>query len=199
MGQMINRRRYMGEKGLPYDAEIEYIESADGNQYIDTNIIPDEDTVAQIKVMNKYATRSCILGYYGSETTSWRLFNNVSKIYFDSYSGYRIIGGNNSFEANAIYEFEIGNNYVKDIPTNTILVSGNSYTGTGISTICVNGNRLHTSSNKWYYLKIYKNGVLQRDMIPVRVGITGYMYDKVSGRLFGNDGTGDFVLGPDKT
>ena len=35
------------------------------------------------------------------------------------------------------------------------------------------------------------------DLIPVRVGSVGYMYDRVSGRLFGNDGTGVFVLGPD--
>ena len=36
------------------------------------------------------------------------------------------------------------------------------------------------------------------DLIPVRVGQVGYMYDKVSGQLFGNVGTGDFGLGPDK-
>ena len=35
------------------------------------------------------------------------------------------------------------------------------------------------------------------DMIPVRVGQKGYMYDKISGELFGNAGTGDFILGPD--
>lgn len=35
------------------------------------------------------------------------------------------------------------------------------------------------------------------DLIPVRVGNVGYMYDKVSGQLFGNAGTGDFILGPD--
>lgn len=35
------------------------------------------------------------------------------------------------------------------------------------------------------------------DMIPVRVGQKGYMYDKISGELFGNAGTGDFILGHD--
>ena len=34
---------------------------------------------------------------------------------------------------------------------------------------------------------------------PVRVGTTGYLYDSVSGNLFGNEGTGDFILGNDKT
>lgn len=50
---------------------------------------------------------------------------------------------------------------------------------------------------RFYYFKIYNNGVLVRDMIPVRVGQTGYMYDRVSKQLFGNSGTGDFILGPD--
>ena len=35
------------------------------------------------------------------------------------------------------------------------------------------------------------------DMIPVRVGTVGYMYDKVSGQLFGNSGTGAFLYGLD--
>ncbi len=49
-----------------------------------------------------------------------------------------------------------------------------------------------------YYLKCYDwNGNLVRDFIPVRAGTAGYLLDKVSGRLFGNKGTGDFVCGGD--
>lgn len=44
--------------------------------------------------------------------------------------------------------------------------------------------------------KIYHNGELVRDFVPVRVGTTGYMYDKVSGQLFGNGV--DFIVGNDK-
>jgi hypothetical protein len=43
------------------------------------------------------------------------------------------------------------------------------------------------------------NGVCVFDAIPVRVGNVGYMYDKISGQLFGNAGTGDFILGNDIT
>jgi hypothetical protein len=50
-----------------------------------------------------------------------------------------------------------------------------------------------------YYCKIYDNNNLVRDFVPVRVGTTGYMYDKVSRQLFGNIGSGSFTLGPDKT
>ena len=47
--------------------------------------------------------------------------------------------------------------------------------------------------------KIYDDGTLVRDLIPVRVGDVGYMFDRISGQLFGNAGTGAFIIGPDKT
>ena len=60
----------------------------------------------------------------------------------------------------------------------------------------------HNSKYYWVgrlmFCKIYQNNVLVRDYIPVRKGMVGYLYDRVSGKLFGNAGTGDFVLGPDK-
>lgn len=43
----------------------------------------------------------------------------------------------------------------------------------------------------------YSDHSLVGDLIPVRVGQVGYMYDRVRGQLFGNAGTGDFILGPD--
>ena len=42
-----------------------------------------------------------------------------------------------------------------------------------------------------------RNDITLRRYIPVRVGQVGYLYDKVSGQLFGNQGTGAFVVGPD--
>ena len=54
------------------------------------------------------------------------------------------------------------------------------------------------SSCKFHYLKFRgRDGLL--DCIPVRVGDIGYLYDRVSGELFGNSGTGAFIVGPDKT
>ena len=45
--------------------------------------------------------------------------------------------------------------------------------------------------------KHVKNGQTIIDLIPIRKGTIGYMYDKVSGQLFGNSGSGSFILGPD--
>lgn len=56
---------------------------------------------------------------------------------------------------------------------------------------------------KWngriYAVQITQGTEIIMDLIPVRVGNVGYMYDKVSGNLFGNSGTGSFTLGPDVT
>jgi hypothetical protein len=51
---------------------------------------------------------------------------------------------------------------------------------------------------KLKYLKIYENNILVQDLVPVRKGNVGYMYDMVSGKIFENAGTGSFILGPDK-
>lgn len=49
-----------------------------------------------------------------------------------------------------------------------------------------------------YSAVLYHDGIVTYDFIPVRVGTTGYLYDRISKQLFGNAGTGDFILGPDK-
>ena len=41
------------------------------------------------------------------------------------------------------------------------------------------------------------DGNLLRDMVPVRINSEGFMYDLANDVLYGNDGTGSFLLGPD--
>ena len=61
-----------------------------------------------------------------------------------------------------------------------------------------NGTIERMITGRIYYCRFYDgNNNLIEDFIPVRVGQVGYMYDKVSHQLFGNSGTGNFILGPD--
>lgn len=46
-------------------------------------------------------------------------------------------------------------------------------------------------------VKITAGTTVLYDLKAVRVGSVGYMYDEVSGELFGNSGTGSFTLGND--
>ena len=191
---------------LPYDAEIEYLESS-GTQWIDTGITPNTNTKVQFKFKNFDSTGNVIIGYYiGNDRSDWRFFNYDQRAYFDlpvnnnDRDGMRIVDNNENSRIykSAIYELELGNYYVKNLNTNTILVSGEPQTYTGISTITLNYyDSSRISKNEFYYVKIYDGDTLVRDLIPVRIGQIGYMYDKVSNTLFGNSGTGDFILGPD--
>lgn len=52
---------------------------------------------------------------------------------------------------------------------------------------------------KIYYFKFVENNITKLDLIPVRIGQVGYLFDRVSGSLFGNNGTGTFIIGPDKS
>ena len=67
-----------------------------------------------------------------------------------------------------------------------------------------NGHVAQLSEAKIYELKFTLNSTTLRDFIPVRLTndngkSEGVMYDKVSGQLFRNAGTGAFIIGPDKT
>ena len=55
------------------------------------------------------------------------------------------------------------------------------------------------NSSKIYSAKLYDNGTLVRDFIPVRRHSDGAigMYDKVTDTFFGNAGTGTFIAGND--
>jgi hypothetical protein len=50
-----------------------------------------------------------------------------------------------------------------------------------------------------YSFTITEYDQVVHDFIPVRIGSLGYMYDRITGQLLGNVGTGSFRLGPDVT
>lgn len=152
-----------------------------------------------MKVYNVESTGDVVFGYYnGSDYSDWRFFNAGDNMHFDCYNG-RIYKYESSWMPGEWREFEIANNYVKDLETGNIVITGStvgSFTGTRTITLN-NFNNISFSKNKWAYVKVFEDGELVLDLIPVRIGQTGYMYDKVSGQLFGNSGSGQFILGDD--
>ena len=178
----------------PYDAKIEYLRST-GMQYVKTNINGNARIIgcAQSSSINGSSTTlisSNNLGnsgcWYGEalSTTKWGVgggegnYSNVlstTKATFDIDFGATEITG--TVNAESI--------------SRTIQVNRSEWS------IFASSTGGYAFSGKVFYIKIYKDNSLVRDFIPVRVGSTGYMYDKVSGQLFGNAGTGDFILGND--
>lgn len=208
MGTMLNRRRVMGGKSLPYDAEIEYLRGT-GTQYIDSGIECTGDLSVKCKVRVSTNDNKAMLGgiyVYSSTYFRHHLTMNYGELYW--------LQNDKIDHASIRYIISINTWFTIDIDASNGTYNINGTTGTfepvlGSVTAHANygifarlsGNsatQIRTGNNDIAYIQLLRNGMLLRDYIPVRKGTTGYMYDRVSGQLFGNAGTGDFILGPDK-
>lgn len=187
--------------GLPYNAEVEYLESSgvDNGQYINTGLYLNTNN---FEVGYDMLGANFYWGYtsQGNGSGTW-LGVEGTTVFFGSFTNRftasTINNTNNvikyasqsGFTANGTFtskNFSLGSNSIANTP---LYIFGRY----DFRNMVVDTNAV--GKLKSFYLK--NNGELVLDMIPVRVGQVGYMYDKVSGQLFGNDGTGDFIIGPD--
>lgn len=211
MGTLLNRRRYMGGGGtLPYDAEVEFLESKKvASQVIDTGFIPNQNTIIEAVVklsdfgLNKhfvygagdnryadsielYTWNNITLNFNGNRTLSLR---TLTLIDVPTSSFIKIVQQNGK---NYIYDLQ--GNLIKEVVfiettftcSNTLVLFGlhrDNYIGLDIIK----------------RLKVFDGITPVFDFIPVRVGQTGYLYDNISGRLFGQGDGSAYNLGPDKT
>ena len=181
------RNAMMAGKRLPYDAEVEYLEGT-GTQYINTGVnyfadfeitVKLRENVQNITLKSAPADR---LERISATDPNWRFRSNAAGIY-NTTVPITELHTLTWKDGKAYSDGNFLNDWTKGFPTGTMCVFGDA--------------RAHYPAMV-YALKLWdKNGVLVRDFIPVRKGTVGYLYDRVSGKLFGNAGTGDFVLGPD--
>ena len=182
-------------KRKPYDAEIEYLEST-GTQYLDTGIKLASTTKA---VVDTAFTSGSVLGViFPSNYSTWFCFTSGTtstvRYYYGSVSNYDY-----TIDKTMRHVYGISKDF--EIDGSVVYTSSNTLTAGLLNLYAFgrvnNGNPNDLLKGKIFSLKIYDNDILVRDFIPVRKGNVGYMYDRVSGQLFGNSGTGEFVLGPD--
>lgn len=189
-------------KKLPYDAEVEYIES-NGGQYIDTGYFPNNKTRWEC-TCSPTITSSQFMGCIN---------NGAHRFHFSFYdSGYirgcmgltqtDIMSADSNIRTYWIDSSEktvgydtvsVPSNYPGSIPSISIWLFGRNSD---------NASYIRYTNFRIYGSKIFDNGVLVRDFIPVRFtnGLgqsEGAMYDKVSKQLFRNQGTGAFLYGKD--
>ena len=85
-------------------------------------------------------------------------------------------------------KFYIGSPATYSQPTHQILFGTTLFSSQVIA---------YLSSERIYYAKYWKNNVLVRDFIPVLdANGTPCMFDKVEGKFYYNQGTGNFIAGP---
>lgn len=188
-----SRIAIFGGKKLPYDAEVEYI-SIGVEQICNLGIQPTVETL--FKVRASFLTSSGVLhfGIRVSEYANFRIFNYGRILYFD-LGDYANQGGRCTtpdVPYHTVMDMEFGNNYIK-VDGVEVISATTSTTTLAQSDFLLGGG----GASNVYSAQLSTSGVLQRDLIPVRVGNVGYMYDRVSGQLFGNSGTGEFGVGPD--
>jgi uncharacterized repeat protein (TIGR02543 family) len=165
--------------------------------------------VSQIGLKMTSYTGKMIYGFLVDTVMSdgrwtYRLFNYSGKIYYDvGNDNTRLIGSNNSFQNNTYYDFEVGNFYVKNLSTNTTLLTGSPVSSFSWDPqnyyMCVfNDGRTTPASGEVYYLKIYDNDELVGNFIPAKRNSDNVlgMYDTVTGVFKTNAGTGIFTAGP---
>ena len=187
-------------KILPYDAEVEWLGGqASGQQYVQIDYIPTRDFVIDFKfeIITGLAQWSAVGYWSGGSTSAGNYLATGVGINGDIFRTV-VYSGTDSAEfkipTSRIVEgsFDIASTTVNGVTKINANVVGSH--GTVPSRIIVKG--------KFYYTRI-RDGLIFIDLIPVRVGprenCVGYLYDRVSGRLFGNAGTGEFLIGPDKT
>lgn len=177
---------------------VEYLESS-GTQYIDTHVIGDQDTeiVAEwmansISVQYLYGAVSsgntASVTAYISSSGNWRFGNQAKLIASTANVWHKTIHNITGIDYDGTL-YAYGNTTPSfATPYSIILYCNHSTTGT-IGTVFFRG--------KIKAFVISSNGVKVIDYYPVVVGGVGYMYDNEAHELHGNDGTGDFIVGPD--
>lgn len=182
------RRRMMNGKGesIPYQ-RIEYLEST-GSQYIRIPAIIDSNGSIEIDGYNSNSNREL----YSFDLNSYTQFNlETSSTFYRWFTNTPInagsmLGRRHFFKcSNSLY---VDNNYIgRTTPT---------YSSTTQNLYLLNGTHGITSG-RVYSVSVYDNDDMIVNLFPVRIGQVGYMYDTVSGQLYGNAGTGNFILGSD--
>lgn len=191
-----------GAKALPYDAEVDYLVS-NGQQYIDLGIVgkSDYDIEAEIgfakyKTMfafgSRYAPKQSALNFLSLTTTRRFDINEDQLLVTDPDTGVL-----KKFTYNhSSRRFEYGNS--------TGVVSASTFSNT-INMVLFGNNTegTITRSNGVMIGRFYiTDGEKTIELIPIRKGGKGYMYDCVTGELLGNAATGDGFpaecIGPDK-
>ena len=188
--------------GVPYDAEVEYLEST-GTQWIDTGVVPTIYTGTSLVFQTLITTGDESNAFFGSRLGALNSALSAMQGYYTSLRIRWDYGANLGWAAgieSGVHSIITSGNKLKYDGYSEAVVGGFSPSGMAIWLFAINNNGSALVPHKGlrvFAFQIYDGNTLVRDFIPVRVGTVGYMYDRVSRKLFGNKGTGAFTIGPD--
>ena len=179
----------------PYAYEVEYIEST-GTQYIDTGYACSKN--------DNY--KYIMTGDFRGNTGQWSGCNAYTQVYFNGdYISADRSAKDGKLTGNDVITCEY-KNITETLNLNGADISSRNWKSYSSSNVKFGLLRLGNPNNSWFNssaiksklkgYKLYKDDELVLDLKPV-VDNNGVacMYDSVSGKLFYNQGTGDFIAG----
>jgi len=191
-------------KKRPYYCEVEYIES-NGTQYIDTGVLAKSGTssILNFEYTNLSSTSSMLDARVGNDRFYCCHAGKPSSDYY-FYYGYGSARQSSVIPVinkRYVIETDLSIDSQSMKVNGTTILTGNStvYYNLGVNLYLFAMNystAQYLTSAKLYSCKIMNEGYVVRDFIPVLDwNYTPCFYDKVTGRLFYNKGTGSFTYG----
>ena len=188
----------------PYDSKVEYLESTYSNNggvfYVDADFVPKDTPRIVVNVCHTSASDSHMFGMPTAQVPYWlgninRASNKLSFTFYYRYYSTTYTNFTASTSPNPYITLDVG--YEVKVDGTTVKTFERQDFSANTQHVYLFGNGKYSHSVRIAWCKFYDGDTLIRDLIPVRVGQVGYMYDRISKRLFGNSGTGTFILGPD--
>lgn len=182
---------------------VDYIES-NGDEYINTNFVPNQDTKVETKIKTKTVSGSANRTIFGSR--SGANSNHYGMTIGGNncwWLGYGTTNGNTmqAVSSDTIYEITKNKNATTINGTDMTPATAQTFTCPGnMYLFCMNqSGATAKSSIKLYSCKIYDNGTLIRDYKPCyrnSDNVVGLL-DEVNDVFYENAGTGAFTYGND--
>lgn len=197
-----NGRKLVGTY-VPLYTRLEYLESSDGKQYIDTGVQALSTVGAELRVLTPSADECCFFGAWGS--SNGLLFGQAGSHWFgdECYS----VATDSAWKNAPGIEFDASwHTYKYDATTRKSTIDGvdtnapaNSGRNANIYIFKTNNYGKCLAGTRISSCKLYKSGVLIRDYIPVRREADGLitMYDLIEQKFAMPSGEGSFIAGPE--
>ena len=191
----VDRRREMSNR--PYDYEVQWLERV-GSQYIDTGIKGDlGGTVTTIECYNYQKKCGGIVGASAGDRDykySIRGFTTGNIAFQIGLKGSEV----SVDEGNHVFTLA----RTCKVDGNTVFTTTDGFNAGSLTVYLfaqnLSGSAAYTNNIPVRLGKItmVRGNTTLRDFIPVVKDNVGYMFDKISGELFGNKGTGNLGIGP---
>jgi len=198
--------------GLPYDAEVEYIQST-GTQVINTGVNP---VVAPRVVADMSFTNTDDKDYWGNSISGV----NANSVFIADYANHRLsyyryasanyVGATSDDPGSGRHSWDVGKQVLVDRVLKYTSPNTYSYDSRQSEILIFRSGRGNPSGFRLYAFRIFDGDEIVRDFVPVRFTNSqgnreGALYDRAhpTGGPFGNgiypnEGTGSFVVGRDK-